>query len=304
LSLEHYERISSSLINPLETVLITGGEPFLRSDLPGICKIFMARAKRKKIVIPTNGLFTERILSHIADLVSNDRIELEIQVSLDGFKETHDAIRQVPGIFDQAITTAREIAKAYPGIGLYFMTTLWERNFKEALPLKRWVEEETGVAHKFQLVRVSGKGVYGVPEPWMAELSSKEEALGMPPLEEIKKFLDHLKTPGQYQDLYDHLQQLKNEYALNILTEAKPQLKCHAGLLDAVIYPEGRVAICEMTRTFAHLSDFDYNFNKLWNAPAAMEARRLPDRCFCIHSCNLLRSIPFDLHSLKVLAGV
>lgn len=304
LTLSELERLFSSLITPLESVLITGGEPFIRQDLFEICKLVSARARRRKIVIPTNGSLTERVLAQVSRIVTIAGIELEMQISLDGFEETHDAIRKVPGLFNEAIRTAKMIHQDYPQVRLNFMTTLWEKNYREALDLADWVKEHTGIGHKFQLVRVAGKGVYGVPLPWMEELSSKEEALGLPPLAELRELLARIKNLFSPGDLFDQMQELKNEYALNILAEGRPQIRCQAGTLDAVIYPDGRVAICEMTRPIGSLSEYEFDFNRLWNSSKALEARRLPQRCFCLHSCNLLRSIPFDRQSLKILAGL
>jgi MoaA/NifB/PqqE/SkfB family radical SAM enzyme len=302
LTLSQYEQFFTSLITPLESLLITGGEPFIREDLFDICCLATHKAKRRKIVIPTNGSRTERILSQISRLMTIPGIELEMQISLDGFEQTHDSIRKIPGLFNEAVKTAGTIQAAYPQIRLNFMTSLWEKNFKEALELAGWVKEHMGIGHKFQLVRVSGKGVYGVPRKWMEELSSKEENLGMPPLLELREFFERIKHILPPNDLFERMQVLKNEFALNILADKQPQLRCRAGTLDAVIYPDGQVAICEMTRSFASLLDYGLDFKALWQSPQAKEARLFPDRCFCIHSCNLLRSIPFDWKSLQILA--
>jgi len=304
LTLIEYERLFSTLISPLESVLITGGEPFIRRDLLEIVKLAMTRAGRKKIVIPTNGSQTERILDSVSRLLALPDIELEMQVSLDGFEATHDRIRKVPGLFKEAVRTAQRIHQEFSRVRLNFMTTLWEKNYQEAFDLAQWVKTHTAIGHKFQLVRVSGKGVYGVPPDWLEELSSKEEALGLPPLSELRQLFERIKSLSPESDLFDLLQGLKNEYALNILTDQRPQIRCQAGTLDAVIYPDGRTAICEMTKPFGSLAETDFNFEKLWNSQQARTARQLPNKCFCIHSCNLLRSIPFDRKSLQDLAGL
>lgn len=304
LTISQYERFFSSLMTPLDSILLTGGEPFMRQDLPEICRLFALQARRKKIVIPTNGSRTDRILSQLSQILAIPGLELEMQISLDGFKETHDAIRKVPGLFEEAITTVRKISEMHPQIRLAFMTTLWEKNVREAVDLAKWVKDQVGIGHKFQLVRLAGKGVYGVPSSWMETISSKEEALGSPSLPELGHLMTKLQEVLPPSGLFDHIQWLKNQYAMNMLTEGTRALHCCAGVLDAVIYPDGQVAICEMTRSFGLLEDYGFDFNRLWHSPEAREARQLPNKCFCIHSCNLLRSIPFDRKSLKILAGL
>ena len=58
------EEIGTEIIEKFPTTFftnITGGEPFVRQDLPEIIEIL--RKKTKRIVISTNGYFTERIIA-------------------------------------------------------------------------------------------------------------------------------------------------------------------------------------------------------------------------------------------------
>jgi len=71
--------------------------------------------------------------------------------------------------------------------------------------------------------------------------------------------------------------------------------------MDGVIYANGDVALCEFTRPFANLKDFDYNFRRLWHSPRAGEARKAIKTCFCAHPCNLISSMRCDWKSLNRL---
>ncbi|MCG2717615.1 MAG: radical SAM protein, partial [Nanoarchaeota archaeon] len=59
LSFEEIEKLSLSL-KKVSNLSISGGEPFLREDLPKICELFCKNNGLKKLHIPTNGLMTER----------------------------------------------------------------------------------------------------------------------------------------------------------------------------------------------------------------------------------------------------
>ncbi len=57
-TLDEIEKISKSLPGLLHLIL-TGGEPFLRSDIEEIAGVFYKNSGTKSISIPTNGFFTD-----------------------------------------------------------------------------------------------------------------------------------------------------------------------------------------------------------------------------------------------------
>ena len=81
-----------------ETINITGGEPFMRSDINDIIEIL--KRKTKRIVISTNGLMTERILE-----TAKKYPWIGFRVSIDGEKDKHDEMRGIPGGFKKSIDT-------------------------------------------------------------------------------------------------------------------------------------------------------------------------------------------------------
>lgn len=114
LTLEEIERIlkeTVQLMKGRKEAVITGGEPFLRSDIFNILEICY-NLKFKRILLLTNGtLINREIGKRLEEL--NNRIEkqntpekliqrLHIQVSIDGNKSTHDHIRG-PNAFNQTV---------------------------------------------------------------------------------------------------------------------------------------------------------------------------------------------------------
>ncbi len=83
----------------------TGGEPFLRTDLPEIVKIFHGNNPVPNVGIPSNGSLTRRVVDGARDarIVPGDG--LHIDISIDGVKEDHDRFREFKGLFDRAIRT-------------------------------------------------------------------------------------------------------------------------------------------------------------------------------------------------------
>ena len=72
-------------------VVLSGGEPLMHSDLPGLCSFFHEIGVRMTLL--TTGLLLERRSREVAEFFD------DVIVSLDGPTEVHDAIRRVPGAF-------------------------------------------------------------------------------------------------------------------------------------------------------------------------------------------------------------
>lgn len=100
----------SKLPESLRVVNITGGEPFLRSDLVEVVERLSERLPSARLVFSTNGLLTGRVLStmeEIREIHSN----VGIGVSIDGGSKVHDNIRGVDGIYEAAIDTIMELKR-------------------------------------------------------------------------------------------------------------------------------------------------------------------------------------------------
>jgi len=93
---------------------------------------------------------------------------------------------------------------------------------------------------------------------------------------------------------WSELQQEKIRLSLAMIEGKKRQLPCYAGKIDAVLYANGDVAMCELTRPFANVREFGCDMKKLWRSPRAGWTRDRIRGCFCIHGCNLSTSMMFE----------
>ena len=98
----------------IKTINVTGGEPFLRSDLVNVLKALHTRVPSARFVFSTNGLLTERIVSMIED-VRSFHPHIGVGISIDGLKDTHDEIRGVSGMFESAMSTIEGLKRV--GVG-------------------------------------------------------------------------------------------------------------------------------------------------------------------------------------------
>lgn len=111
---------------------ITGGEPFIRRDLPEI--IALVRRKARRIVISSNGFFTRRIIA-----LFEKYPDLGIRISVEGLSKTNDAIRGIPDGFDRTLRTLltlREMGIRDIGFGM----TIQDLNAKDLIHLYRLAE--------------------------------------------------------------------------------------------------------------------------------------------------------------------
>jgi len=101
-----YEKIPQSL----KYINVTGGEAFLRKDLPSIVSIIKKRCPSAQITISTNGFATEIIVKQLEKILVIDP-EIAVSLSIDGIGELHDEIRGVPGGYNKVMQTFETIKK-------------------------------------------------------------------------------------------------------------------------------------------------------------------------------------------------
>lgn len=138
----------------LRTINLTGGEPFLRSDLVEVVKSIHGIAPTSRIVFSTNGLLKDTILSVVEQVLGFHR-RVGVGVSIDGTEATHDKIRGVLGCYRTALSTVeglRSIGVRDLRIGM----TLTPENLGEAagvyeLSRRLGVEFTTTFAHNSEV---------------------------------------------------------------------------------------------------------------------------------------------------------
>lgn len=110
-------------------VELTGGEPFLRSDIVDIARAFAENSKDLYVLtMPTNSLCgRQMVLDKLSKILELGIPKVSITVSLDGYRELHDKIRGIPGNYDKAISMFRdlmELKKKYKNLYFVFGYTM------------------------------------------------------------------------------------------------------------------------------------------------------------------------------------
>ena len=135
---EEYRRIPASL----KDVNITGGEPFLRDDLPEVIRVIKESCPGSRLVISTNGFLPERIKAFLPELLKTNS-DTALRISIDGLEKTHDLVRGIPGGFQKAMDCL-EISRTMGVKDLGIAMTVMEANIKE-LPMVYRLANSMGV---------------------------------------------------------------------------------------------------------------------------------------------------------------
>lgn len=126
------EEFKPSILNKLPKLNfanITGGEPMVRDDIEEIVSILIKKAKR--VVISTNGYFTEKIVD-LAKKFKNKNFG--VRISIEGLPAANDELRGLKDCFDHGLRTLlklRSIGLKDIGFGI----TVSDRNAKDMLEL-------------------------------------------------------------------------------------------------------------------------------------------------------------------------
>ena len=303
LTLEEIRKISAS-IDDLSRILITGGEPYLRSDLPEICKIFHDQNRCRRFHIPTHGFNPDRIAEMAERILRNcPRSGINFGFSIDGLQKTHEEISQIPGSFPKVIETAKKVSllkKKYSNLSLHVICVVSNKNYGEVLELASFLKEEVPVAG-FLPTPIRGEPLNAdlkppTPKEWL-DLTGRLEAI-----------VDSSREAELTFPLDRHFARSRRRYldkvTAEILETDQQPFPCTAGDTIGVMEPDGRIKLCELKLAIdvGNLRSANYEFRKVWFSPEANAVREKIKTCSCYHGCFLGPSLYYSpLHLIRSL---
>ena len=289
---------------------LSGGEPTLRRDLTQLIDTFVKRNGVRRIIIPTNALIKQRVYEVVGHaLTQNSQIDLYLNIALDGYGETHDRIRGVPGNWGKALECIEALyplkEKFTDRFRLNVNTVVCAANYREIEKLAEFMWENYRLdGQYFNIIRgdtLVGDEIKQVPPevlPQMYELVSKlTKRYGDRMFAEddaSKRFVKNVAYVGAITTHY------RTQHA-NFQEPTPWPFPCTAGETTAVIDYNGDVRACELREKFATLADFDYDFGDLWAAQARQDELKAIDggkACWCTHVCFIHDSMR---HSQKAM---
>jgi MoaA/NifB/PqqE/SkfB family radical SAM enzyme len=144
--------LSSPVLRNLRELDITGGEPFLRDDLPdllkGIVDLKGTRLRQlRSVAITSNGFLTDRIssvMSQAVPMLKEANLELVMVFAMDGIGAIHDEIRQVRKGWqklDSSIAALKQIRETHSNVVIGLKTTVLPINVTELEGIVSYAEE-------------------------------------------------------------------------------------------------------------------------------------------------------------------
>ncbi|CAN2041034.1 AdoMet-dependent heme synthase [Candidatus Magnetomoraceae bacterium gMMP-15] len=144
-------------------IILTGGEPLLRSDIFEIARYGTDKGLRM-VMAPNGTLITEKTAIKMIDAGIK-----RISISLDGnTKESHDAFRGVEGAFDAALQGIKYVREA--GLEFQINTTITKQNLELIPKIQNLAIKLGAVAHHIFLLVPTGRGKYILDQ----EISAKQ----------------------------------------------------------------------------------------------------------------------------------
>jgi len=290
------ERVSETLGGKLPILIIAGGEPFTRKDLPEVVGAFYQNNHLESVYLMSNGGIQQRIMPDITRILQEcPKLNVTVALGIDGLKEEHEKIRGKAGSWDKAISTARmlqELQRDFPRLDVQTCTCFMNSNQERIFAWYDFLRDEL----KPDKINVNYiRPPSANPKELNIDISRYRQLTAMIDSDSRRGLIkNHYKGKGGYfkaaVDIYMH------ELIARTELSHQAQLRCFAGTTGGVIYDEGTVSTCENLDPIGNLRDYQWNFWALWNSPE-LNARRnqIKQGCFCTHESNCYYpSLPYN----------
>lgn len=252
---------------------ITGGEPFLREDLKEIVREL--RKKSDRIVISTNGYFTDRIVD-----LCRTFPDVGIRVSIEGLEQTNNEIRGLTDGYNRGLETLKRLKEmGLRDVG--FGMTVQDRNAAELVPLYRLSHElgmefaTASVHNSFYFVQTKNK-IHDRPM-----VAANFERL-------INELLESRSPKKWFRAYFNH-------GLIHYIYGGKRLLKCDMSFDTFFLDPYGDVMPCNGTREKLVMGNLNrQTWQALWHSPEAENVRKKV-RC-CGRNCWMIGSVSPAMH--------
>jgi MoaA/NifB/PqqE/SkfB family radical SAM enzyme len=242
----------------LRFINITGGEPFIRKDIAEVIEVL--RPKTKRIVISTNGYFTERIVE-----LCKRHHDLGIRISIEGLQKNNDAIRGIPDGFDRGLKTLFELRRmGIKDIG--FGMTVQDMNCKDLTCL---YELSNVLGYEFATATLHNSHYFHKLDN---RINDKDKVC-----RELSSLVTELLKSKSIKKWF---RAYFNYGLINYIYEGKRFLKCEMGNESCFLDPYGDILPCNGMEVKVSMGNIkEKTFEEIWNSEQANKAREAVRVC-------------------------
>jgi len=222
-------------------VVMSGGEALMHPNFFRLCEIL--KSNKIKITILSTGLLLKKYASDIVQFTD------EVIVSLDGSREVHDRIRNVPNAFDKLKEGVQELQKLNQKFRITARCVIQKENFED-FPNIVDAAKEIGLDQISFLAADVTTDAFNRPELW-DEQKAGEVKLSREGLSRFKDVIESLIVThsNDFQTNFiaespEKIRRFYQYYAAYYGLNKFPQMKCNAPWVSAVIEADGSVRPC------------------------------------------------------------
>jgi radical SAM protein with 4Fe4S-binding SPASM domain len=286
ISLDEIEKISQSMPN-FTWLLIGGGEPFIRKDLPEIVKIFYDNNNIKNVSIPTNATYPDAVLAATERILAKcPKLFFNLDISLNGLHEDHDEVCMVDGVFEKVEITYQKVLqmkKKYNNFGVGFNITCSNDSQDNLLDVLEYIKDNFSKIDNVAISLVRGRPKS--TETLNVDINNYKAAV-----EKIETMVIQNKI-NAYDSVVGKILFIKDVIMRRIIARTSQngyQIPCTAGKLTMVIDEKTNVYPCEMLPAVGNLRQAGYDFSKIYQGEKLKTAVKKIEceNCFCTHECN------------------
>ena len=265
---------------PMYFTNITGGEPFIREDLKDIVRELYKKSDR--IVISTNGFFTDRIVD-----LCKEFPQVGIRISIEGLENTNNEIRGLEDGYNRGYTTLQKLVQmGMKDVG--FGMTVQDKNAPDLVPL------------------------YNISNDLNMEFATASLHNSFYFVESNNIIHDRLMVAQNFEDLVNELLNSNspkkwfrayfNHGLINYIFSQKRLLPCDMSFDTFFIDPYGDVMPCNGTKEKEVMGNLnEQSWDELWNSEKA-ETVRKKVRC-CDRNCWMIGSVSPAMHKYIWVPG-
>jgi MoaA/NifB/PqqE/SkfB family radical SAM enzyme len=204
--------------------------------------------------------------------------------------EFHNKFRGSPGAFDKAMQTYDALAKLQESdrrLRIHSISTATDVNMDEIRRLTSYLFDRCPKMDHHNLALIRG--------------DRKNPSLQGPSLDQYRQLYEYVRRlwapreVGRYGSMVEPmLQWAKSRTA----AEQRQVVPCRAGILNAVVYSNGDVSVCENHPPLGNLRE--KSFWQIWSSPEAATLRQsiAAKACYCTNEVFLWPSITYQPHQL------
>lgn len=243
---------------------ITGGEPFLRSDIVDIVQAFWENSNNFYILNTTTNSFNpDLIVDRVQEILELKIPRVIVTLSLDGYRQLHEHIRGIPGGYDKIINLykqLRSIIKEHKNLDVFFGYTSMPLNMgqfkKTILEVKKDIPDIKTTDFHVNLFHYSSHYYDNLGDNYDMNEYNKKVLKELDFVSKIRPF--NLLNPISF------LEHSYIKYAKQFVKTGKTPLPCKALQTSFFLDSWGNIFPCIIyNKNVGNIRDFEYDAKKV-----------------------------------------